>query len=68
MLQGYSPSLMKFILYGETFNETTVNVETENGIIEMKTSSITPYDTFRKAVDQDVYLPIRQIISSEKLF
>lgn len=68
MLQGYSPSLMKFILYGETFNETTVNVETENGIMEMKTSSVTPYDTFRKAVDQEVYLPIRQIILSEKLF
>jgi hypothetical protein len=68
MLQGYSPSLMKFILYGETFNETKVNVETENGMMEMKTSSVTPYDTFRKAVDQDVYLPIREIISSEKLF
>lgn len=68
MLQGYSPSLMKFILYGETVNETTVNVETENGIMEMKTSLVTPYDTFRKAVDQEVYLPIRQIILSEKLF
>ena len=65
ILQGYSPSLMKFILYGETFNETIVNVETENGMVEMKTSSVTPYDTFRKAVDQDVYLPIRQIISND---
>jgi hypothetical protein len=68
MLQGYSPSLMKFILFGETFNETIVNVETEEGIMKMKTSSVTPYDTFRKAVDQDVYIPIREILMKEKFF
>jgi hypothetical protein len=68
MLQGYSPSLMKFILFGETFNETKINVETENGTVEMKTSSVTPYDTFRKAIDQEIYTPIREIISNETFF
>ena len=64
LLQGYSPSLLKFILFGEKMKETEVAIETDDGsIIMMKTSSITPYETFRKAVDQEVYLPIRTILS-----
>jgi hypothetical protein len=66
LLQGYSPSLLKFVLFGEKMNETeiTTEVKTDDGkIIKMKTSSITPNETFRKAVDQEVYLPIRTILS-----
>jgi hypothetical protein len=66
LLQGYSPSLLKFVLFGEKMSETeiTTEVETEDGqIVKMKRTSITPYETFRKAVDQEAYLPIRTILS-----
>lgn len=66
LLQGYSPSLLKFVLFGEKMSETeiTTEVETDDGqIVKMKRSSITPYETFRKAVDQEAYLPIRTILS-----
>ena len=68
LLQGYSPSLLKFVLFGEKMKETEITtevaVETDDGsIVMMKTSSITPNKTFRKAVDQEAYLPIRTILS-----
>ena len=66
LLQGYSPSLLKFVLFGEKMKETQITTEitTDDGkIIKMKTSSITPNETFRKAVDQEVYLPVRTILS-----
>ena len=64
LLQGYSPSLLKFVLFGEKMKETEISISTDDrDIVMMKTSSITPNETFRKAVDQEVYLPIRTILS-----
>ncbi len=62
LLQGYSPALLKFVLFGEKMEMTTTIVENEHGTFEMKVSSITPYTTLRKALDQDCYIPIRTII------
>lgn len=70
LLQGYSPSLLKFVLFGEEIgSEDLVEVETEDGIKLVKTSSITPYQTFRRAMDQNAYLPVREVLneSNEKL-
>lgn len=67
LLQGYSPSLLKFVLFGEKINEIEVSLEIDDGegvkVVMMKRASITPYETFRKAVDQEAYLPIRTILS-----
>jgi hypothetical protein len=66
MLQGFSPSLLKFVLYGEEPGDNFVDVEIEKdnvkSVIKMKTSKVTPYDTFRKAMDQDMYIPVRNIV------
>lgn len=70
LLQGFSPSLLKLVLYGETFSESaTVEVETVDGVAVMKTSAITPYETFRGAMDQGCYNPVRQVLEKvgEKL-
>ena len=63
-LQGRSSNMIKYILYGETFEETTKIVDG----VEVKVSSITPYETFRKVMDQDYYASLEEILkkSNEK--
>jgi hypothetical protein len=71
MLQGFSPSLLKFVLYGDEPGDNFVDVEIEKdnqkSVVKMKTSKVTPYETFRKAMDQDMYIPVRHIVV-ESLF
>jgi len=70
MLQGYSASLLKFVLFGEEFDEKFTDVETENGVVKVKTCKVTPNETFRKVIDQECYNKVRDILarSSEKLY
>ncbi len=67
LLQGYSPALLKFVLFGEKMDTETVIVDNEHGTFEMKVSSISPYTTLRKALDQDCYLPIRNILEEMRV-
>lgn len=70
LLQGFSPSLLKMVLFGEVFSDKeTVEVETADGVVVMKTSKVTPYETFRGTMDQGCYNPVRQVLESvgEKL-
>lgn len=62
LLQGYSPALLKFVLFGEKMDTETVIVENEHGTFEMNVSTVNPYTTMRKALDQDCYIPIRTMI------
>jgi hypothetical protein len=64
LLQGYSPALLKFVLFGEKMDTETVIVDNEHGTFEMKVSTVTPYTTMRKALDQDCYIPIRTMIEA----
>lgn len=68
LLQGYSPAILKFILFGQSCDETTIDVNIDSQIVKMKLSSITPYDTFRKAIDQECYNPIRLILDNQTYF
>ena len=73
MLSGYSPALMKLVLAGE-LEEELVEEETvdENGtvIIKKVKKKITPYETFRKAVDDECFDRVRVILdeSTEGIF
>merc|ERR1711998_792961 len=73
MLSGYSPALMKLVLAGE-LEEELVEEETvdENGAVIVKKvkKKITPYDTFRKAVDDECFDRVRVILdeSTEEIF
>jgi hypothetical protein len=62
LLQGYSPALLKFVLFGEKMDTETVIVENEHGTYEMKVSTISPYTTMCKALYQDCYIPVRTMI------
>jgi hypothetical protein len=71
LLQGFSPSLLKMVLYGEAFAQNTqVEVETEDGVVLMNTSSVSPYETFRGVIDQGCYDQVRVVLENvgEKLF
>jgi hypothetical protein len=65
MLQGYSPSLLKFVLFGEMYKDQ-LNDEINN---QNEIKKITSYDTFRKVIDQEIYKPVYEILlnSKEKL-
>jgi len=69
MLQGFSPNLIKFVLYGESFGEKTQEIEVNGKVVTMKVSSVTPWDTFRTIIDQSKYDIIRVALdaSNEKL-
>lgn len=49
-LQGQSPNLFKWILYGETMPDTETEVVVDGKVTKMKTSSATPYGIFRKSM------------------
>lgn len=63
MLQGYSPNLLKFVLYGEAFGSKTQEVEVNGKKIKMNVSSVTPWETFRAIIDQSRYDVLRLILS-----
>lgn len=69
MLQGYSPNLLKFVLYGEGAGQVEKEVIVNGEKIMMKVSSITPWQTFRTMIDQSQYDSVRLILSesNEKL-
>ena len=58
-LQGYSASLLRFALLGEDMPEKTVTLEDGTRI---KVKSITPYETYRKALDSPRFAAWRQIV------
>jgi hypothetical protein len=67
MLQGYSPSLLKFVLYGEMSDLEVSELDTEQyPEQQQKQKKINTYDTFRKAMDQEVYKPILEILVNSK--
>lgn len=69
MLQGFSPNLLKFVLMGEKYEDTIKIVEVDGKKVEMKVSSVTPWETFRNIVEQSRYDVIRVMLSNsnEKL-
>lgn len=66
MLQGYSPALLRFVLLGDAVKETQVDVlNTQTGQMQKVTvSTVTPYDTYRQALDFDRWDPIRTMLSN----
>lgn len=60
MLSGFSPSLLQLILSGDLPVEVVETDDPANPIVRVK---ITPYDMFRKAVDNEFYDTIRKKLS-----
>lgn len=65
MLQGYSPNIIKFVLYNDELknNAQELNVISDNGLhVNIKVSSKTSYDTYRQVLDQECFDVIRRIV------
>jgi hypothetical protein len=63
LLQGYSPAIMKFALFGGEFEEEEIEVTNEDGTTtKVKVSKKTPYDTYREALDQTCFDVIRNLV------
>jgi len=73
MLSGFSPSLLKYVLEGEELVEEEVEVEVTDETTGEKTKvkvmqavKPTPYQTLRKALDDERYHPIRLLLSASQ--
>ena len=60
-LQGYSASLLRFALLGEDMPTKTITLEDGS---QVKVKSITPYETYRKALDSPRFAKWREVIMS----
>jgi hypothetical protein len=60
-LQGYSASLLRFALLGEDMPEKVITLDDGT---QIKVKSITPYETYRKALDSPRYAAWRQVVMS----
>jgi Mg-chelatase subunit ChlD len=66
LLSGFSQSMLKLVLEGEFEIEETVESVDESGnvVVEKVKRKTTPYDTYRKAIDNECFNQIREILSS----
>ena len=63
MLQGWSDALFRYLIFGEEVEEQEVVLET--GVkARLKTSTVTPLETMRKALDQEAFYGMREILSA----
>ena len=60
-LQGYSASLLRFALLGEDMPTKTITLEDGK---QVKVKSITPYETYRKALDSPRFAKWREVVMS----
>ena len=64
LLAGRSESVLQYILYGEAAEVDTKMIEVDGDIVEVKVSSITPYDIFAKAMDHEKYMGVEKVLSA----
>ena len=63
MLQGWSDALFRYLIFGEEVEEQEVVLETGD-TARLKTSTVTPLETMRKALDQEAFYGVREILSA----
>jgi hypothetical protein len=62
LLSGRSESVLQYILYGEAAEEETKMVEVDGKQVEVKVSSITPYEVFCKAMENEKYASLEVVL------
>ena len=62
LLGGRSESVLQYILYGEAAEEETKTIEVDGKQVQVKVSSITPYEIFAKAMDHEKYSSLEAIL------
>lgn len=66
-LSGPSPNNIKYILYGESAEDITESQIIDGEEIISTKKNISPYDIFRKAMDQHYFKPIKEIVNKNIL-
>ena len=67
MLSGYSPSLMKLLLDGESLGEEETWIDENGDEVVMQTKK-DPYSTVCKALDSEDYEAVRKVFNRRKVF
>jgi hypothetical protein len=67
-LTGRSEQVIKLVLYGEAAEEVEQEIEVDGVKQTMKVNNVTPYDTFRKAMEGDHFAVLEGVLrrSNEK--
>lgn len=66
LLSRFSPSLLKLVMNGEALKEEEVKIVQTDGTIKTEKICVTPEQVLRKMLDDALYDPIREILSSSK--
>lgn len=64
LLAGFSPSLLKLVMYGEALKEEEIEVVLEDGTVVTKKIRVTPGEILRKMLDDKLYDPVRELLHS----
>ena len=61
-LSGASPSNIRYVIYGETAEDIETEVMIDGKMTKVKTKNVDAMTIFRKAMDQNYFNTIREII------
>ena len=62
LLTGRSEQVIKLVLYGEGADETEEEVVVDGEVTTVKVQNVTPYETFRKAMEQDHFALLERVL------
>jgi hypothetical protein len=62
LLTGRSEQVLKLVLYGEAAGETDEDVVVDGVKTTIKVQNVTPYDTFRKAMEADHFALLESVL------
>jgi hypothetical protein len=66
LLTGRSEQVIKLVLYGEAADEVEEEVMIDGVATTVKVQNVTPYDTFRKAMEQDHFALLERVLMESK--
>lgn len=62
MVSGYSPSMMRSIMLGQSMDDAIETVVVDGKVRTFKTSAATPWDTFLKTMNDPIYDNVRKVL------
>ena len=62
LLSGFSPSLLKFVLNGQTAKEKVLEVAQSDGIVQVQRQRITPEEMLKRMLNDTLCDPAREIL------
>ena len=69
LLSGFSPNMLKMVMNGEALQDQLVEIVEADGTVRTEIVRVTPSQVLRKALDESLYDPVRQILlaSNERI-